>query len=60
MNVEVIMHTVTPQALEAKVDALRKNGCDKAKAGKQSIADIELANILMQQDIEKLKEKTNE
>lgn len=57
MKVEVIQQTVTPQALEAEVDALRKEGCDKAKEGKQSIADMEIANVLMRQDIEKLKEK---
>ena len=57
MNVEVIQQTVTPQALEAEVDALRKEGCDKAKESKQSIADMELSHILIRQDIEKLKEK---
>ena len=53
MEVKVITQTVTSQALEA----LRKGGCDKAKENKQSVADIELTNILIRQDIEKLKEK---
>lgn len=57
MKVEVITQAVTKQALEAEVGALRKEGCDKAKESKQSIADIELSCILMGQDIEKLKDK---
>ncbi len=54
MNVEVIRQTVRPQELET----LRKEGCDKAKTSKQSIADMELGIILIKQDIEKLKEKS--
>lgn len=57
MKVEVIQHAVTPQALEAKVEALRKEGCGKAEENKRSIADMELANILMQQEIDKLKKE---
>ena len=56
MEVEVIRHTVRP----GEVATLRKEGCDKAKTGRQSIADIELSVVLIQQDIEKLKEKTSE
>lgn len=41
MEVEVIQRTVSLKAVEAEVEVLRKDGCDKAKESKESIVKIE-------------------
>lgn len=53
MEVEVIQQTVTPQAfksLKAEVEALRRDGCDKAEDNELTLLDIK-------KDIDKIKKK---